>query len=687
MKSYKVLWVLLALIILPTLGRLVWFYRGWYSVPQVPEINDTQIILPLPPYKPFVDEPTDGDGLAVIDLSHNNNLEIDDLAPLRDRLTVRGVRVRTFDGSSGSLGMQLRGATALVVVAPASPYSQEERDAVMAFVEDGGRVLLAADPTRPVPLSPEELLDMPSIFFPTSAVPAINSLANAFGVIYFDDYLYNMVDNEGNYRNVKFTTLDEEHPLTQDLEEVIFFAAHSLRTKGLSLITGDENILSPLRTGETELTAAALAADGLVLALGDVSVLTPSYHVIADNNRFLSNISDWLATAARDWDLKDFPYLYAGPVDLVQTFGDLLDPRLIVAIDGLQAVFEQAELSLTLQAEADSDHDVLLLGTFSDLDLVERYLTSAGISVTLEGVDRGGQVGENIEDTITIEGLGTLDIKGTILYVVDHSKGRVVILVLAEDNEKTIQAVNRLGSVDFSGCVQDDDVMVCSTGELLEGVEEKEREQPVEEDGGRVFILYDDDGPRGARTAAAEFETILKNSYSVTIWSTSRDGIPSSQDLAGYDVIIVDSGDYAFDTQDTKTLAVLDEIEMGILYVGAQSFPISGTNTADLNDVEVVNGSHPLAAGFEEGEVISLTTSESGVSAFVIDVDDLDGITVSAVFARGPNSLEAGAPVLIAFSDERAGVRLIRGYFAFYRLPEAAQRTFAINAVEWLLGP
>ena len=134
-------------------------------------------------------------------------------------------------------------------------------------------------------------------------------------------------------------------------------------------------------------------------------------------------------------------------------------------------------------------------------------------------------------------------------------------------------------------------------------------------------------------------------------------------------------------------MAVLDEMEMGILYVGAQSFPISGTNTADLNDVEVVNGSHPLAAGFEEGEVISLTTSESGVSAFVIDVDDLDGITVSAVFARGPNSLEAGAPVLIAFSDERAGVRLIRGYFAFYRLPEAAQRTFAINAVEWLLGP
>ena len=487
MRDRTKLLLLLVLVALPVAGRLLWFHSGWYQPPEIPKIDGSQIALPLPEYRPLADQPLKTGGLVVIDLSHNNNLEIDDLTPLWDRLIARAVTIETLDGSSDSLETQLRGAIALLVIAPTSNYTAEERDLIADFVEDGGRLLLAADPTRPVPPEQEdeeEPLDLESIFFPSSAVPAINSLANAFGLVYFDDYLYNLVDNEGNYRNVKFTVFSDEHSLTQDLETIVFFAAHSLQTDGLSLVNADENTLSSLRSGETGLTAAALAANGRVLALGDVTALTPSFHTIADNDRFLSNIADWLAAASREWDLKDFPHLFRGPVDLVQVSEGSLDPRLIARSGTLQELFQQSRLTLSLRAAADPDHDTLFVGTFDNVDLVQGYLATAGVTIVLAEAD---EEEEESQDTIEIEGLGTLGLEGTTLYVVDRSADRVVVVALAEDGEAAIQALERLTSVDFSGCVHGEGVTVCSTDEVQEGLGlEADRDEPGQPPGEAV---------------------------------------------------------------------------------------------------------------------------------------------------------------------------------------------------------
>ena len=470
MRDRTKLLLVLALVGLPVAGRLLWFYRGGYKPPEIPEINESQIALPLPEYRPLADQPLEAGGLVVIDLSHENNLEVDDLTPLRDRLTARGVAIETLDGSSDSLETQLRGAIALLVIAPTSNYTAEERDLIADFVEDGGRLLLAADPTRPVPPEQEDEegpLDLESIFFPSSAVPAINSLANAFGLVYFDDYLYNLEENEGNYRNVKFTVLSDEHSLTQDLETLVFFAAHSLHADGLSLVSADENTLSSLRTGETGLAAAALAANGRVLALGDITALTPSFHTIADNDRFLSNIAEWLAAASREWELKDFPHLFERPVDLVQLGDGLLDSRLIARSGTLQALFQQAQLTLSLRAAADSDHDALFVGIFDNVDLVQKYLAAAGVTIVIAEAE---EEKEEPQDTIKIKGLGTLGIKGTTLYIVDRNADRVVVVALAEDGEAAIQALERLASADFSGCVESAAVTVCSKDEFQEGL-------------------------------------------------------------------------------------------------------------------------------------------------------------------------------------------------------------------------
>jgi len=489
MRTRTKVTIAVLLLVFPVAWRWVWFNRGKYTPPTISQIDGEQIEVSPPEYSPITDEAAQGGGRVVFDLAHYNNLEVDDLTPLRDRLIARGATIRTHDGLTTSLESQLRGAIALVVAAPTFSFTGAESNAVLEFVESGGRVLLMADPTRPIPIEDEEeFLDLSDIFFPESAIPAINSLASPLGVVYFDDYVYNLVDNEGNYRNVRLSPVDGDSPLVEDLETVVFFAAHSLRSEGPSLLVGDQNTSSSLRTGEGDLAAAVLSADGRVLALGDLTSLTAPYHAVADNDRFLSNIADWLATAEREWNLTDFPYLFQRPVDLVQTSGEFLDPRLISRSGQLSDVLALADLTLELRDSADPDHDAIYVGTFDDVELVQEYLDDAGVVITLvdeeETTTTAAEEEEGeVRDNVQVEELGTVPTEGTTLFVVHRSAGRVAVVALGEDGDAAMDALDRLWAADFIGCVDSEHVTLCSTGEAEDGLGlDEEREPPEEEE-------------------------------------------------------------------------------------------------------------------------------------------------------------------------------------------------------------
>ncbi len=425
-KQLKIL-LFLVLLLLPVIARFIWFFPGTYEPPTISEIDYSEISTLRSDYQSFDDQPMSSNAHVVIDLSHANRLVINDLDPLRDRLEARGVTITAYDGSTGSLVDQLRDATALVVLAPTEEFAEsQELDAILQFVEDGGRLLLAADPTRPAADSGVGYDDsgFPFLLPRVSAIPATNSLANAFDVSYFRDYIYNTHDNESNYRNVRFTNFSEAHPLTEGLENVVFYSAHSLQSRGIPLVMGDENTLSPVRVGETNLVVAYLTADEQVLALGDITFMTVPFHRVGDNDRFLSNIADWLALSERQRDdLEDFPLLFSQPVELVQVSGNLLDPRLVNRTDELQALFDDANLALSLSLLAPDliiengqlleletqetkpvlelnevltpGHDSLLVGSFEHLaPTLQNYLTSTfDITVTMiisvEDVDLG----------------------------------------------------------------------------------------------------------------------------------------------------------------------------------------------------------------------------------------------------------------------------------------------------------
>jgi len=768
-NGLKVLGALI-LLLLPLVGRWLWFHQGSsYTPPKIVELDNDKIKAQPMVYNPTVDKPTKGHGRVVIDLAHGNNLTVNDLTPLRDRIEARGVEVVTLT-SDDTLSEKLLGATALVVMAPSKVYPLTERETIVKFIKDGGRLLMAADPTRPVPSEKKGTPvqpDLLSIFFPTSAIPAINSLAHLFEIVYFDDYLYNLSDNEGNYRNIKFKTLAKDNALTKDLSEVVFFSTHSLRGNGINLMQGDKNIHSSIRTGETDLTAAILAANEQVLALGDVTVLTPPYNTVADNDAFMSRLADWLAVDHRDRQLEDFPYLFTSKtVDMIQTNSEELDPRLVAHLGKLQAVFDEAEITVTLRNTIEVGHDAIYVGTFDQVESIKTYLDKAGITITMELTDTESLTKTNAltvptkkaitatvtpekpiikatptatkttitatktattttkkatptkeatpkkkstpepeeQGTVEIKGIGTLNIAGTSLFLVDRSKGSVVVIALAEDGESVIDALDTLSKGDLSNCAKSENLIVCSTGKVQDGAgldtskkkdsetetKSKDKSTTSKEDKATdIFILSDDDGEEGSRTGAAEWEEILSADYSVKVWSTKKDGLPTDSDLAGFKIYIIDSGDYATSPDDVSTILALSATEgaSGTIFIGAQPMPITSSDTkyAPLTDLKVNDATHLTADGFKDGQIITLLPQESDVPSVVIPKPTESYKDGTIVFSRGPESEEAGTPVVVAAADKESKSKIILATFPFYRLPDDVRATFGLNVVAWLL--
>ena len=698
--------VLLALLLflLPFAVRWVWFERlpEKYTPPEIPDLEGLTVTLPETTFKPVTDRPQPGNGRVIADLTHNNNLLNDDLTPLRERLAARGIELELLTNFS-ALESTLRGATAFVIAAPTYSFDSYERDIIIDFVQDGGKLLLIADPTRQVPIPEEDLFYNPyAIFFPDSAVPPINSLSSVFGLIYFDDYLYHLESEEGNYRNVRYTDLDERSPLLEGVNDLVLFAAHSLRG-GQPLISGADHVLSNKRAGETSLIPAVMAADGQVVALGDLTLITAPYHTVADNDRFLSNLADWLAEASRVWDLADFPYLFDDTVEFVQLKQGEVDPRLFVFGSNLQSSFEGNGLQLAVSNIVSPTQDTLLVGTFLEHEPVTSLLHTAGVTITLTFSETKAGESPTLDDlqtgTLEINGLGTLDIRGTTLYVESPVNGDdVAVLVLAYDDTALQTALSNLLSGLPSGCLKHYPLTICSTGVVndpkppkgQDGSSSGSGSTPTPGEGAlppagapNLLIIALDNGPDGVLTSAFDLAFYLGATYNVTVWSLSEQGNPTSSDVAGYDLYIIDSGDYAFDFGSYVSLDALSDITAPSWILGAQ--PIFAFETEPLVDVAIADFTHPIVAGLND-MLITLSASFSGVPEELFRPEDFEGSGGSAtiILTRGPGNATPGGPVLFAVDDGTAPRNVILA-MPFYRLPFDIQETLALNIVAWML--
>lgn len=273
--------IVLAGILVVVLGRGFFYHSGFYSSPPS-EMPSYEHIVVLPaPLTEFSDVYVEGKGTILIDLSHDNNFDVEELNVLASRLVSRGLTIDFWDPkdeNKGKLEEALKAADAYIIVCPRAEFSKEERDAVDNFINNGGKLLLIGDPTR---------------------TNHINSISLKFGLIFEADYLYNMKENDANYKNI-FVTEFKENEIARGVEKIALYTSGSITSANSGIAFVDENTFSSLIETRKGLSPIALTNDSKVLAIHDLTFMTEPYNGILDNNQLISNIADWLASPAEE---------------------------------------------------------------------------------------------------------------------------------------------------------------------------------------------------------------------------------------------------------------------------------------------------------------------------------------------------------------------------------------------------
>ncbi len=240
----------------------------------------------------FIDVHGTGNGTVLIDSSHDNSFRSDELNLLAYRIISRGYSIEYYSEGNASMEERLTDATSYVVISPAAAFSSEEVEQIKNFVGDGGRLMLIDDPTIPVQGS-----ECPYHGSGSTAEDRMNTRSTEFGIVYWDDYLFNLKDNDGNFRYIYLTDF-ENGSITKKLNKIVFYTACSISPPEKGMIFTDENTHSSAREVAGRYSPVVLT-DSNVLAIGDLTFLTEPYNVL-DNNQLISNIADFLTDTSAD---------------------------------------------------------------------------------------------------------------------------------------------------------------------------------------------------------------------------------------------------------------------------------------------------------------------------------------------------------------------------------------------------
>ncbi len=553
--------VFILLLIGPTAVRYLQYYQlggGDRAEPPTYDVASVVESVPTPASASFVDAPELFGGLVLLDQAHNNAFTLDEIGYLDGRIAARGAEMIPYDGDD--LATALRAVNAFVVITPLEPFSLEEIQAVENFVRRGGRLLMLGDPTRYNVVVEEDLFTF-NVFVETDKIP-LNSLANNFDIIFNGDYLYNTLENEGNFRNIIVNEVGlAEDPLTADLEQVVMYGSHSLQVGvgAESLLAGDDNTWSSATDRPGGLTLAATAGNGQVLAIGDIQFLMDPYYTVLDNGRFIAKIADFLTEPIqRDYTVADFPYFFTEAIDLVYTGTPQLGPDAFDEIITLQASLRTAEKELSLSTVDGQSGDVIYLGLYNQSEEVADLLADAGITLTIDPVilteaetavleeaqsedadtepedtdiadeeSENEAVTEEIFDRLIQSDLGNVQMSGTALILLDESGGERRLVVLAASKDGLESAVNRLldlipfnASYALADCLLQDNLALCPTdvadeaveaelitgGQLEAAEDEDTAEEPVDdaEEGDDAATDEEDEEPSGEEINATD---------------------------------------------------------------------------------------------------------------------------------------------------------------------------------------
>ena len=212
--------------------------------------------------------------IILVDFSHKNAFQPSELNILVSEIASNGFSVH-YVYSFEDLSQQIKNASAFIVISPTEKFTLQEINLTKSFVEEGGKILLVLEPTK-------------------ASTSEINMIANIFGLVFANGYLYNLEENYGNYRNIIIKNF-EVNNLTEGLKEIVLFTTtHIYGEKGVCLTTA--NTYSSESESLGEYPPIVLSPNEKVLAIGDQTFLTEPYCYIKDNYRLIQNIAKFLTT-------------------------------------------------------------------------------------------------------------------------------------------------------------------------------------------------------------------------------------------------------------------------------------------------------------------------------------------------------------------------------------------------------
>ena len=447
----NMLWIALAALIIPSLARGLSYYRG---VPQRPEIAtpDYQTLaISQPPLEtPSMDEDIkQTSGIVLFDLAHINQYQLPEVQSLKEAIEKRGGQVETITDVT-FLEHRLKYANAYVVISPSLTFTEDESRIVQEYVERGGRLIVFADATRGVMYY--------DYFSGTvnnySDAGAVNPLLSPFGITVNNDYLYNVEEHEGNFRNVFFGDFGKDE-LTFGLKQVALYGTHSVKSpSGLTLLRGTESTLSSVDDAHDPAEGGAvLSENGNVLAFGDFTFLTSPYQNVADNATLIANIADFTLGGKQTITLASFPYIFTQSVVQVYPTSEIqLTAETIAAISGLQESLRYAGIDIQIVDEAPRNGDALVLGTFTPTDDSLNFTDPFNIEF------------DEFSETIAVKNFGDIGRAGNGLLLFEKNETGNILTLLADTQENLLSLLSTLTNGSLYGCVLQGDIGICGVG-------------------------------------------------------------------------------------------------------------------------------------------------------------------------------------------------------------------------------
>lgn len=237
-------------------------------------------------------DPSGDVGVVLFDRSHGNRFDDEDVAPLVQAIDRAGGEVR-YTGVTGGLQSSLTRADVLVIVDPSQEYREGDVEAIEEFVENGGRVVVIGEPNR-------RFVDANGLQVQLSTRRSkLTSVTSPFGVSFGTQYLYDMEHNDGNFKNVLTSPPDgTDAAVVEDVETVAMYTAAPVEAdRGTVLLrTADTAEQGDVET-RTGYPVAVLAPGGDVLAIGDKTFLSSTYHNVGDNDVFIERLVEFMAGA------------------------------------------------------------------------------------------------------------------------------------------------------------------------------------------------------------------------------------------------------------------------------------------------------------------------------------------------------------------------------------------------------